>query len=368
MYPLVCCMCHDCGHVQLQCVTDPLQRYTLYDYSYTSANSALSRGHWDECADTVSKAVSLKPGDLVVEVGSNDGYLAQQLAVNHGAQVVGVDPSPAMAALAKSRGVDTIVALFGDGVDRMISDKYGHPKLVVANNVLNHANDPLGFVKAVANLIDVDGWFVFEVLYWQSSVSKGHFDQVYHEHVSHFTVHSLRALLRRVGLILVSVEFINYHGGSLRVFARSAKAAMESIEAQHWEDDEVAQGLFLLSKYDMWRKSMEHQRDAFLKRVYDLRSSNKRIVAIGAAAKGNTVLTYYGLNRFVVDCLTDASPTKQGKFTPLTRVPIVADSELSRYPDGVYAIVLAWNISELLRANLSALNSRIAYLDLPGAK
>jgi methylation protein EvaC len=118
----------------------------------------------------------------------------------------------------------------------------------------------------------------------------------------------------------------------------------------------------------MWRKSMEHQRDAFLKRVYDLRSSNKRIVAIGAAAKGNTVLTYYGLNRFVVDCLTDASPTKQGKFTPLTRVPIVADSELSRYPDGVYAIVLAWNISELLRANLSALNSRIAYLDLPGAK
>src|SRR5271170_4829829 len=112
VYPLICDLCERCGQVQLRTVTNPAERYSEYDYSYTSSNSKTSQNHWIEYAGTVAGMIGLKGGDAVLEIGSNDGFLTEQFQ-KLGCKSVGVDPSAAMARFAAERGVKTITGLFG---------------------------------------------------------------------------------------------------------------------------------------------------------------------------------------------------------------------------------------------------------------
>jgi hypothetical protein len=85
-------------------------------------------------------------------------------------------------------------------------------------------------------------------------------------------------------------------------------------------------------------------------------------VCVGAAAKGNTFLNFYNLDASVIDCVTDTSPSKIGKFTPRTRIPIAPDDTLARY-DRVHAIITSWNLSAFLRGVLLKINPRVQFLN-----
>ena len=188
VYPLTCDLCTQCGQIQLRTVTNPEERYVDHDYSYTSSNSPTSRAHWDDYASHVSARIGLPGGSTVVEIGSNDGYLAARFA-RLGYRTVGVDPSPAMARLAAQCNVRTIQAFFGETCARALREELRQaPMLIVANNVFNHANDPLDFLLGVKHLLAPEGMFVFELPYWLRTIEKGSVDQIYHEHVSYFTV------------------------------------------------------------------------------------------------------------------------------------------------------------------------------------
>src|SRR3989338_7090043 len=143
-----------------------------------------------------------------------------------------------MSDLAKQRNVPTIVGLFGTKHVQEILDKYGKADLIVANNVFNHADNPLDFTKAAANVLKENGSFVFEQPYWIDTLKSGKFDQIYHEHVSYFTVKSAKALLERAGLRIKSASIVNYHGGSLRIITEKKKdEENESVQKIIDEED-----------------------------------------------------------------------------------------------------------------------------------
>ena len=115
VYPLICDLCNVCGQIQTKCSTDPIDRYSGHNYSYTSSNSTFSRNHWDQYCIDVSKIVPLGKRSLVVEIGSNDGFLAAKF-LTRGHRVVGVDASPYMVDLAKERDIHTILGLFDSNI------------------------------------------------------------------------------------------------------------------------------------------------------------------------------------------------------------------------------------------------------------
>lgn len=363
IYPLLCDLCQDCGQIQLSCQTKPEERYSLYDYSYTSSNSSFSRGHWDDYAGHVSEVVALKKNSFVVEVGSNDGYLAEQFK-KRGCKVLGVDPSKYMASLAKKRKIKTIIDLFSRKTARNIIQKYGKVDLIVANNVFNHSDAPVDFVRAAYDLLAPSGTFVFESPYWYFGFKDKKFDQIYHEHVSYFSVKAVDNLFKKTGLAISAVEIVNYHGGSLRVFAKKKKdvsVRQEEIDRLIAEEEKI--GLFSVSAYEKFMKNILSQRHKFLKNICALKIKGKSIIAVGAAAKGNTLLNFYRLDRSLIDFVTDASPYKQGKYTPLSRIPICGDGVFAKYKD-VYALILSWNISDLIKNSLKKINNNIKFISL----
>ncbi len=361
VFPLQVHLCPESGSIQLGYVSNAEDRYRLYSYSYTSSNSQTARNHWDEYASTVKgHAVDLK---MAVEIGSNDGYLINQFRAD-GVRAIGIDPSAEMCAIARERGVEVMPALFCEPVSADLRERVGGANVVMANNVFNHANDPVSFAKAVATLLADDGLFVFEVPYWLSMIESGRFtDMVYHEHPTYFTVKMAWNVLKAAGLEIIDFDVVDYHGGSLRVFARKDTGTNMPIQVEDAIQRETQIGLFDSRFYQTVQRRFEQQRDAWLHDFYQLRLSEPDAVfiGVGAAAKANTWLTWHGLNKTHLHCMTDASSFKQGKFTPLSRIPILSDDEFAKH-DKPYAVILSWNIGEGLRRAILNINPNTRFI------
>jgi SAM-dependent methyltransferase len=361
--PLVCCLDKTTGLVQLQNITVAKDRYDLVDYSYTSSNSQFSQEHWIEFFGSVTNKINLKSGHIL-EIGSNDGYLLslfKQITSN----VVGIDASAAMVREANSRGIDTVHGIFGEAekLNSNIRDAERKFDAILANNVLNHANNPLEFVKEISLILNKDGVFIFEVPYWYNTISSLRFDQIYLEHITYFTVESLEHLLSTAGLYINEVELVNYHGGSLRVYASFKKECSLNKEKFIVLEDNLK--LKDESTYILYVNKVNQVRDNFLKNLARLKEKNptSTVFGIGAAAKANTLLTYYGLNSQSVEFIVDSSPFKQGKLTPVSLIPIMDDETLTKVSNGI-GIILAWNLSNNLKNKLLSINKNIKFLDI----
>lgn len=355
VFPLQLNLNPESGSIQLGYISDAEERYNLYGYSYTSSNSKTSRDHWDELARTVKAKYS--NNRFVIEIGSNDGYLLGQFKPS---KILGIDSSKDMCDLANSKEIRTIFAVFNSDVAKQIEDK---ADVIIANNVFNHANDPLEFAKAVASVLADDGIFIFEVPYWKCMVDSGRFvDMVYHEHISYFTLKSCWNLLQKAGLSIVDYSIVDYHGGSLRVEAKLGLLGMpEKIDLAIKE--EVASGLFSLKFYEDFQLKLENQRNEWLREFYKILTSdpNATIIGVGAAAKANTWLNWHRLDKTLIKFITDASTFKQGKYTPLSRIPITSDSVFASY-EKPYALVLSWNIGPMLKESILKINPNTRFI------
>jgi SAM-dependent methyltransferase len=361
VFPLQVYLCPNSGSIQLGYVSHAEDRYNLYSYSYTSSNSATARAHWDEYAATVKN----RHGKIkfAVEIGSNDGYLINQFR-GKDTCALGIDPSEEMCEVAKQRGVEVIPELFCESVAHDLVARMEHADVIMANNVFNHANDPVSFAKAVSALLATDGIFVFEVPYWLSMIESGRFtDMVYHEHPTYFTVKMAWNVLKAAGLEIVDFDVVNYHGGSLRVFAQRDTGAAMPVTVEDAIAKETQVGLFDPRFYQVVQSRFEQQRDQWLHDFYKLRMAepNAVFIGVGAAAKANTWLTWHGLNKTHLEFVTDSSTFKQGKYTPLSRIPIADDAVFAQY-DRPYALILSWNIGDGLRRAILNINPNTRFL------
>jgi SAM-dependent methyltransferase len=361
VFPLQVCMNADSGMIQLAYISSAEERYSLYPYSYTSSNSQIARDHWDEFAATVKAQIDVKT--LAVEIGSNDGYLINQFRAD-GVRAIGIDPSMDMCRIAQERGVEVMPAMFCEPVAKDMARRIGSADVIMANNVFNHANDPVAFARAVATLLSDTGVFVFEVPYWRAMVEAGRFtDMVYHEHPCYFTVKGTYNILKEAGLEIMRYNIVDYHGGSLRVFARKQTPVKMPIQVATAIVEETAAGLFDPEFYRGLQRQFEVQRSEWLVKFNEIYLSDPEAVfiGVGAAAKANTWLTWHGLNATHLHCITDASVFKQGKYTPLTRIPIRGDEEFAQH-DQPYAVILSWNIGEGLKRALLNINPRTRFI------
>jgi SAM-dependent methyltransferase len=361
VFPLQVNLNADSGSIQLGYVSHAEDRYSLYSYSYTSSNSQTARNHWDEYATTVKqRCASMK---FAVEIGSNDGYLINQFR-GEGIRTVGIDPSMDMCRIAKERGVEVMPAMFCEPVAKDLAKRVGGANVVMANNVFNHANDPVSFARAVCQLLADDGLFVFEVPYWLSMIESGRFtDMVYHEHPTYFTIKMAWNTLKAAGLEITDFDVVDYHGGSLRVFARRDTGAAMPVTIEDAIARETQIGLFDTGFYQVVQRRFEQQRDAWLRQFYEIRQAEPDAVfiGVGAAAKANTWLTWHGLNKTHLKYITDSSAFKQGKYTPLSRIPIADDAVFAQY-DRPYAMILSWNIGAGLKQAILNINPNTRFI------
>ncbi len=213
--------------------------------------------------------------------------------------------------------------------------------------MLAHVPDLNGFVAGIRTILKPDGVAVIEVPYVGELLASCEFDTIYHEHLCYFSLTALTRLFARHGLEIYRVDEIPMHGGSLRLYAACEGRAGDPIEESvtHILLREEQSGLSDLGAYRDFAKRVAALRDELVGRIDELRTRGKSVAAYGAAAKGTTLLNYFGLGPDRVAFAADRSPHKHGLCVPGVHIPIVPAEQLAEErPD--YCLLLAWNFAD----------------------
>ena len=337
-YPLQVGFCF-CNHLTAIYKISPKERYTKFDYSYTSDNSPVSKNHFYQIAKKIIRKFKLKQTDSLIEIGSNDGTFLKYIKQLSNINVLGVDPSKFMCDLANKKKVKTYNNFFDLRNSRIIKKKYGKYDLLYAANVFNHVDNPDNFLKGCTQVLKKNGLIILEVPDLDSLIKSCGFDTIYHEHRQYFSINSIRKILIKNNYKLLSYEKIDYMSGSLRIFAQKIDFSVKLKPDSPFEKKRRIQ------KFLKFEKKIYIIKNKILDFIDQNKRKNKTIIGIAAATKGNTLLNFCGINYNDLACIIENSKHKINKYTPGSGIPIKNEKIFKKYDA---AIILPWNITRHL--------------------
>ncbi len=351
-FPLRVLVCTECWLVQTE---DYAGIEELFDaeYAYFSSFAITWLRHAERYVTEMIERFELNASSNVIEVAANDGYLLQYVKAK-GIPCIGIEPTASTAAAACKKGITIIGEFFGPKLARKLVTQGKQADLMVANNVLAHVPDINGFVQGFTQLLKPQGVATFEFPHLMHLVEQTQFDTIYHEHFSYLSLIAVKRIFDFNGLQIFDVQEIPTHGGSLRVFAQCKD------EGKHNTADkvdmlitrEVAVGMKTEQYYTDFQERANVIKNDLIKFLMESKRQGKNVVAYGAAAKGNTLLNYAGVNSDLLSFVVDRNPAKQGKFLPGTNIPIVDEARLHKeHPN--YVVILPWNLKTEITEQLS---------------
>lgn len=339
-YPLQVFVCDRCWLVQLPAHAAAEELFTA-DYAYFSSTSTSWCRHAESFVAAAVQRLGLDSSSLVVELASNDGYLLQYVQ-QWGIPCLGIEPTHATASAAQARGIPTLERFFGAALAAELEPA----DLVVANNVLAHVPDINDFLAGIAQVLKPRGLASIEFPHLLQLLRGNQFDTIYHEHYSYLSLQVVERIAATVGLMVVDVEELPTHGGSLRLWlARTAAGLVPAAAVASVCADEQAAGLEGLAAWAGFQRRAEAAKHGLLRFLLAEQEAGRCVLGYGAAAKGNTLLNYAGVRSDLLAAVADRAPSKQGRFLPGSHVPVISPEELqARDPQTL--LVLPWNLIE----------------------
>jgi len=347
-YPAQVLHCRDCQLVQLGLIVDPAILFPP-EYPYTSGTTKILRDNFADLSREVAALYPLGPSDLVVDIGSNDGTLLSNFSAR--GPVFGIEPTQA-GELANHRDIPTLISFMNRQAARTAIAKKGKAKLVTATNVFAHIEDIHEIMECILELLTDDGIFVTESHYLLALIETLQYDTIYHEHLRHYSLTSLKYLLEMHGLEVIHARRIPTHGGSIRVYsARTGKYSVCKTvgEILNTEATELTP-----EKFHFFRSKVVQTKLDLYVLLRAIKARGQRIFGIGAPSRATTLINYVGLDDGILDCVLEIQGSyKIGKYIPGTLIPVQEESKLfQEQPD--YALLLSWHIGDELMPKLSA--------------
>lgn len=337
-----------CGLLQMEHSYDLGEMYGE-NYGYRSGLNASMVAHLNNKVKRILGMVKLQPGDLVIDIGSNDSTTLQAYPAT-GPVLVGVDPTGVKFHSYYPAHIQLIPDFFSSALvkERLPGKK---AKVVTSFSMFYDLEDPMGFMRQVFEVLADDGVWVFEQSYMPTMLDTNSYDTVCHEHLEFYALRQIKWMADRVGFKILDVEFNDINGGSFSVTVAKAygeKVVLPSV--QKILDDERARGLDTLTPYQEFAERVVRTRHDLLKFIETAHAEGKKVAVLGASTKGNVLLQYCGLTTGEVECVGEVNPEKFGSYTPGTWIPIIPEQELlARKPD--YMIVLPWHFRKFFTSN-----------------
>nr|WP_075440442.1 class I SAM-dependent methyltransferase [Prochlorococcus marinus] len=352
-FPLKIGVCKKCWLVQTKDFIKADELFTK-DYAYLSSASKSWLEHCKNFVNYSIKKFNLQSSSFVIEVAANDGYLLQYYKSKN-IKCLGIEPTQYAADLAKSKGIEIISEFCNLETAKRISNQKGKADLVIGNNVYAHVPDIKDFTLSLKELIKENGIISLEFPHLMRLIQKIQFDTIYHEHFSYLSLTTVNLIFEEADLKIFDVQELVTHGGSLRILASTKNSFHEkNPSVEKMLNDEKSFGITNLTIYENFQEQANKVKNNLIKLLVDLKNKNKKVMAYGAAAKGNTLLNYAGIKKDLISYVFDKAESKQGKYMPGSHIPILDPKEIfNKNPD--YLLILPWNISKEIIESLNEL-------------
>lgn len=333
-----------CGLVQLRHSFEPGRMYGN-TYGYRSGLNPSMVDHLRAKARAIRNIVALSPGDLVLDIGSNDGTLLRAFE-SPGVTLVGMDPSGSKFSQFYPTQATLVPDFFSAARFR---HEFGsrRPKVVTSIAMFYDLEAPLEFVQDIIDILADDGVWVFEQSYVLSMLDKTAYDTICHEHLEYYGLRQIAWMAERAGLKILDVELNESNGGSFSVVvAKASSPYTENFKlVRHLLDIENTRGLDSPQIYADFGNRVSNHREALLEQLTTLRSQGQRVFGYGASTKGNVLLQFGGITSELLPYIAEINPDKFGSFTPHTLIPIISETEARALHPSVF-LVLPWHFRQ----------------------
>ena len=354
-YPLKIKVCDNCWLVQTEDYAEADALFTE-DYAYFSSTSSGWLKHSRSYAGKITADLSLNHESLVIEVASNDGYLLKNF-VESGIPCLGIEPTDSTADAAELLGIPVVREFFGQLLGERLAKQGKQADLIVGNNVYAHVPDIKDFTRGLKACLKPGGSITLEFPHLMSLLEYSQFDTIYHEHFSYLSLYTVKGIFKDAGLRVFDVEQIPTHGGSIRVYgchADDPRATGGSVI--ELSNEESAKGLQEIETYYKLQARAEKIRDDLLLFLIEQKRGGKKVIAYGAAAKGNTLLNFGGVKPDLLDFVCDAAPSKQDKFLPGSHIAVLDPAVLDDVKVD-FILILPWNLADEISSQLNHLRT-----------
>ncbi len=344
------------GLVQLTKTADFDAMYKRYWYNSGTNESMIVELR--DIVNTITKTMTLKPGDKWIDIGCNDGTLMNEVSAD--LDVIGVDPAHNNCQQAKMYGT-VIEDYFHYGLID------GKAKVITSIAMFYDLEDPAAFCRDIYSTLEDDGLWVLQLSYLPLMLQQLAFDNICHEHLEYYTLASIDDLLSSTGFRIVDAQLNDTNGGSVRVYVQKEDANIDSFATAPYRDvaDMRVESLmqyeydFRYSEpwiYNNFFRNIEKLKDDTITLIEDLVKQGKTVWGYGASTKGNTLLQYFGLDEHLISGIAERSAPKFGLRTVGTNIPIYSEDDMRQVnPD--YMLVLPWHfISSFVERESKYLN------------
>lgn len=317
--PITLIQCRLCGLLQ-QLHTAPQDFLYSRHYWYYSGFTSTMRTALNDVVQCAMERVNLESGDIVLDIGSNDGTLLRCYP-NSGLMKVGVEPAKNMQIVGKE-GVDILINDFWS-YDSYIKHTGNKAKIITACGMFYDLEDPNQFIRDIARSLHPDGIFVAQLMCAKQMYDQGDIGNLAHEHLEFYTLKSLDYLFRNNGLRITGIEENSVNGGSYRIYARHSYEILDVNREGVWSRIRDERHLLLSHTWEDFFKTIERKRKDCVNFIHNATMEGKKVWVYGASTKGNVILQYYELSpRYIMGAI-DKSPEKHGKYTIGSGIPII---------------------------------------------
>jgi hypothetical protein len=355
-YPINLLLCKRCGLSQLQHTVDPKVLYL--NYLYETKSSYYLKLHFKNLANYLIKKYNLNNSSFVIDIGSNDGTLLNNLKKKK-IKVLGIEPATKIAQLSKKKNIPTVNNFFSQELANKIKKKYGPADLILANNVFANVHNINDWMKGIDELLNEKGTYVFESYYLKSLLKNKVFDFIYHEHISSFSLRPIIFLAKKYNMTLFDCEKISSKGGSLRyhITKRNIK------KTNRLKKEIYSEKLFNLYSKKNYNYLLKKKK--IMKKKFELflnKKKNINLIGLGASISCITLIYDFKIeDKFKY--LLDDNKIKTGLFSPGTNIKVLSLKNYKPNKDDVF-VLLAWRFRKILLSKYRYLFQKNLLVDI----
>lgn len=341
--PLELVRCRECGLVQLLHSVN-LDEMFGDNYGYRSGVTTTMKAHLGAIVQSISDKVDLNAGDIVLDIGCNDGTLLNHYCAD-GIIRIGIDPT---ANMFRDLYSDDLIVHAGFFDARSFTSVSPRPKAKAISSIsmFYDLEDPGSFVKDIASVLDREGVWVLEQSYLPTMLEKNSFDTICHEHLEYYSLAQITALACEYGLRVFDVSLNAINGGSFQVFVCHDEASFKAndLAISALAKKEEAMSLDTDEPFNAFRDRVSEIGNELRAFIVTQVQDGKKVYVYGASTKGNVLLQYFELDSNLITACAERSPRKWGCRTPGTNIPIVSEEDARKEAD--YFLVLPWHFRE----------------------
>ena len=341
--PLELVWCPESGLLQLAHSYDANEMYGE-NYGYRSGLNQSMVQHLVRKIHTLERSADVKPGDTVLDIGSNDATSLKAYTVS-GLTRIGIDPTGARFKQYYPNDIALVSDFFSSKNFWAVAKHKA--KIVTSIAMFYDLEDPVGFAQEVAEVLADEGIWHFEQSYMPSMLRVCSYDTICHEHLEYYSLAVVRGILDAADMKIVDVQMNAVNGGSFAVTAakKSSNVYCNDAVVDWLLGQEERMGLGTPRPYRDFEERVYRHRADLTRLLRTLVAEGLKILGYGASTKGNVLLQFCGFTEKDIPAIAEVNPDKFGAFTPGTLIPIVSEAEAHGMQPN-YFLVLPWHFKE----------------------